>query len=104
MLLQESFAVNGGDQVSSNLRSAPADLPPGKGGLAPAQIGSPGEFTAPRRLGDLWPLLLALALALLTVEWWLGLLGPAPPRAEPARVQPLHGRTGSIELTRRTRP
>lgn len=92
VLLQESFAVNGGDPIASNLRGVPADLPAGAGGTPPDPAGTlgvgAGTETAPRQLGELWPLLLVLAVLLLLLEWILGLRGPAPPRAAPARVQP----------------
>lgn len=95
VLLQESLAVNGGDAIASNLRAVPDDLPVGAGaappaGAEPASVGA----AAPRRLGELWPLLLALALALLTFEWLLGLLAPAAARGLPARVQPRAGLRG----------
>ncbi|HEX5505315.1 MAG TPA: hypothetical protein VFW96_22040, partial [Thermomicrobiales bacterium] len=69
------------------------DLPPGRGGAAPgvpAPAGTPALSrvlgSAPRRLGELWPALLALALVILAIEWAVGLLGPASPRREAARV------------------
>ncbi|HEX5505715.1 MAG TPA: VWA domain-containing protein, partial [Thermomicrobiales bacterium] len=85
VLLQESFAVNAGDQVASNLRDVAADLPPGRGGAAPGLPETAGA-SVPRRLGELWPALLALALVILAIEWAIGLLGPASPRREAARV------------------
>lgn len=89
-ILQESFAVNGGDPIASNLRNVATLLPAGAGGLAPARgSGGGGTFAAaPRRLGELWPALLALAAALLLLEWAVGLRGLAPPQRADARVQP----------------
>jgi Ca-activated chloride channel family protein len=99
-LLQESFAVNGGDPVASNLRAVVAALPAGAGGLAPALVvpdPGPGTATttvAPRRLGELWPVLLGLALAILVVEWIVGIGGLARPRAENGRVRARPGMGG----------
>lgn len=96
-LLQESFAVNAGDAVASNLRGVPVSLPAGAGAAPTIGAASSPE---PRRLGELWPILLAVALILLVVEWFAGLLGPAPPRSVLARVQP---RPGLIDPPRGTR-
>ena len=99
-LLQESFAVNGGDPVSSNLRAVVAALPAGAGGLAPALAASdPGQVgsatvAVPRRLGELWPVLLALALLVLVAEWVVGMGGLARPRAERERVRARPGLGG----------
>lgn len=99
-IAQESFAVNAGDAVSSNLRGAPAALPSGAGGVAPASAAGSTSSAAPHRLGELWPLLLGVVLFLLIVEWLVGLLGAPPPRAMPARVRP---RAGLAAPTRGTR-
>ena len=88
-ILQESFAVNGGDPISSNLRNVAANLPTGAGGLAPASAnGSLAAPTpAPRLLGELWPVLLALAAFLLLLEWVTGLGGLTPPQRAAERVR-----------------
>lgn len=92
-LLQESFSVNGGDPIASNLRAVADALPAGAGGVAPALAATaPGQgagapVVTPRRLGELWPIFLGLALALLTIEWIVGLGGLAGPRAEDRRVR-----------------
>ncbi len=99
-LLQEGFAVNGGDAVASNLRGAPASLPAGTGGITPATATGLATNPAPSRLGELWPVLLALVLALLLLEWVVGLLGPGAPRGLPARVRPRAGLTGPARGTR----
>lgn len=94
VILQESFAVNGGDSISSNLRSVSAALPPGLGGLAPPSANSTLATTNPqadssveRRLGELWPMLLAIAAFFLLLEWLTGLGGLTPPRQEAERVR-----------------
>ncbi len=93
ILLQESFAVNGGDPVSSNLRAVAAALPAGAGGVAPALAatapgqGSTTTVAAPRRLGEVWPILLGLALAFLVIEWIVGLALLARPRVQNERVR-----------------
>lgn len=102
-ILQESFAVNGGDPVSSNLRAVSGALPSGAGGLAPAlppvaagptQPAAPQLAPATRQLGELWPILLALAGVLLLLEWSLGLGGLMPPRQVLERVRPRPGLVG----------
>lgn len=100
VLLQEPFAVNSGDRVASNLLAVLPDLPAGQGGIAPPQGEQAATRVAPRRLGELWPALLALALVFLLGEWVLGLLGPGAPRAASARVAP---RPGLAALPRHTR-
>jgi hypothetical protein len=102
VILQESFAVNAGDAISSNLQAVPANLPPGRGGIMPAPEGGQTSIAAPRRLSELWPLLLAAAVGLLMLEWWLGLLGTASPRPAPARVAP-RGQARSQVPGRRSR-
>lgn len=92
VILQESFAVNGGDPVASNLRNVAAPLPSGLGGLAPASANSAnspsGSATpAARRLGELWPILLLAAAVLLLFEWLTGLGGLTPPRRVAERVR-----------------
>jgi Ca-activated chloride channel homolog len=93
VILQESFAVNGGDPVSSNLRNVAAPLPPGLGGLAPPSANSTlsttaqTETTVERRLGELWPVLLAIAAFFLLLEWLVGLGGLTPPRQAAERVK-----------------
>ena len=99
-LVQESFAVNGGDPVASNLRAVADPLPAGAGGMAPALASSdPGQgggsaVAAPRRLGELWPVLLGLALVFLAIEWVVGLGGLARPRTERGRVRARPGLGG----------
>lgn len=98
-LLQESFAVNGGDPITSNLRAVAAPLPGGAGGLAPALAATAGQgasapVTAPRHLSELWPILLALALGLLLIEWLVGLVGLARPRRDTERVRARPGVRG----------
>ncbi len=88
-ILQESFAVNGGDSVSSNLRNVAPSLPSGVGGLAPASANSSlaAPTPTPRRLGELWPVLLAIAAFLLLLEWVAGLGGLTPPQRAAERVR-----------------
>ncbi len=93
-IVQESFAVNGNDPVVSNLRAVAGALPSGRGGPAPALATSgaapsttPGPTPAPRQLGELWPILLALAGLLLLIEWLVGLGGLTPPRRATERVR-----------------
>lgn len=100
-ILQESFAVNGGDTVSSNLRAVATPLPDGVGGLAPplpSNATEPAtaapEAPTPRQLGELWPILLALAGLLLLIEWVAGLGGLTPPRRETERVRVRPGLAG----------
>lgn len=102
-ILQESFAVNGGDSVSSNLRNVPSALPVGAGGLAPAlppvpagqaQAAVPQLAPATRQLGELWPILLGVAGFLLLIEWAVGLGGLTPPRRMLERVRPRPGLVG----------
>jgi hypothetical protein len=106
-LLQESFAVNGGDPIASNLRAVAAALPAGAGGEAPALAAiAPGQgggatVVAPRRLGELWPILLGLAVALLAIEWVVGLGILARPRAEGGRVRARSGLGGPSAGTNR---
>ncbi|MGN6758433.1 MAG: vWA domain-containing protein, partial [Thermomicrobiales bacterium] len=89
VILQESFAVNGGDPVASNLRAVATNLPTGAGGIAPATSApAPGTAPAPHRLGELWPALLALVLGLLLLEWIASLAQPGAPRRRPERVRP----------------
>lgn len=69
------FIVNAGQSRESDLRPN-ADL---AGSLVQAEA-SGGASQGPARLADLWPFLVALALALLVLEWCVGLL----PRWRPA--------------------
>ncbi len=100
-ILQESFAVNGGDTVSSNLRAVASALPGGVGGIAPplaSNATEPATTTSaaprPRQLGELWPILLALASLLLLIEWVTGLGSLTPPRRETERVRARPGLVG----------
>ena len=100
-ILQESFAVNGGDTVSSNLRAVAGALPAGVGGIAPPLASNATEpvittpaAPKPRQLGELWPILLALAGLLLLIEWVTGLGGLTPPRRETERVRVRPGLVG----------
>jgi hypothetical protein len=100
-ILQESFAVNGGDPVSSNLRAVASALPAGVGGIAPPLASNATEpamttpaAPRPRQLGELWPILLTLAALLLLIEWVTGLGGLTPPRPEADRVRARPGLFG----------
>jgi len=103
-IVQESFAVNVGDPISSNLRGVASALPGGAGGVAPAlppvasgqaSATAPSVAPAPRRLGELWPILLALAGLVFLIEWGVGLGGPTPPRREAARTRARPGLSGT---------
>ena len=94
VILQESFAVNGGDPVSSNLRSVAPPLPPGLGGLAPPSANSTlagpdpqADTSVQNRLGELWPILLAIAAFFLLLEWLTSLAGLPPPQRAEQRVK-----------------
>lgn len=98
-LLQESFAVNGGDPIASNLRAVVAPLPGGAGGLAPPLAATAGQgastpVSPPRRLGELWPVLLAFALVVLLMEWFVGLGGLTQLRHDSERVRARPGLRG----------
>ena len=98
-IVEEALAVNAGDPIASNLRDLPADLPRGTGGAAPDAAGAGASGAAggvPRRLGELWPLLLAAVLLLLGLEWIVGLAGPgrARPMLERIRSRPGLGERG----------
>lgn len=97
---QETFAVNGGDPVASDLRRVASELPAGQGGIAPSLATSGSTPTAtipgpvPRLLGELWPILLALGGLLLLIEWIVGLGGLRPARREAERVRARPGLFG----------
>jgi hypothetical protein len=99
-VVQESFAVNGGDPVASNLRGVASGLPTGQGGIAPPLATSgitPAATTpgpTPRQLGELWPILLAIGGLLLLIEWIVGLGGLRPARRETERVRARPGLFG----------
>ena len=97
-IVEEALAVNGGDPIASNLRDLPADLPRATGGAAPGGDGADrvGAGATPRRLGELWPLLLAAVLLLLGLEWIVSLAGPARarPMLERIRSRPGLGERG----------
>lgn len=77
-----SFVVNAGHPVESNLTANP-DLP---SVLAAAQA-NPDSGMTRERLGDLWPLLAALALGLLALEWFWTASGAGTGRG----LRPLKG-------------